>query len=171
MRKLIVIFLLVSLCLAFNSCSLVFGKPAGYYDSDETTDARLNQAIEAINNKDKDALKAMFSKQALNEADDFDGKADDLFGFVQKKIISWDRIEHASGGGHYKYGHRTIRVDSYYYIYTGSQKYFLHMIDYPVDTDHPDNVGLYMLQVIKAEDEHLWAETPITCAGISIIKE
>lgn len=35
---------------------------------------------------------------------------------------------------------------------TDKQKYFFLIDDYPIDTDHPDNVGLYLLLIVKAED-------------------
>jgi len=55
------------------------------------------------------------------------------------------------------YGHVIKEVSSYYFVNTNKQKYFFLLRDYPVDTDHPDNVGLYLLLVVKAEDEErIW---------------
>jgi hypothetical protein len=122
-------------------------------DSDDTkANARLEQVIEAIKNKDKDAIKSLFSKKALGEAEDFDGSMDDLLVFFQGKVDSWKKSSGPTVFESNDYGHTTKEVSSYYFVDTDKQKYFFLLRDYPIDTDHPDNVGLYMLLVVKAED-------------------
>jgi hypothetical protein len=122
-------------------------------NDDKEAEAILVHVIEAIKNQDKDALRAMFSKQAADDADDFDGGANHLFGFIQGKIDSWKKLDGPTVFESNDYGHKKKEVSSYYYVNTDKQKYFFLLLDYPVDTDHPDNVGLYMLLVVKAEDE------------------
>ena len=121
-------------------------------NDDKKANTRFEQVIEAIKNKDKVALKSMFSKQALDKADDFDGSMDYLFEFFQGKVTSWE-----INGGPSVYettdqGHNTKKFNSMYYVNTDKQKYIFYLIEWTVDTDHPDNVGLYTLRVIKAED-------------------
>ena len=58
-------------------------------DSDKKADDRMEQIIETFKNKDQDALKAMFSKQALDEANDFDGSLNALFNYIEGDIQSW----------------------------------------------------------------------------------
>jgi hypothetical protein len=122
--------------------------------SDEKkADTRLEQVLEAIKNNDKAALKAMFSKQALSQEVDFDGSMNDLFNFFQGKVDSWKKSDGPTVFESNNHGHSTKEVKSYYYVITNKQKYFFLLRDYPNDTDNPDNVGLYMLLVVKAEDE------------------
>ena len=40
----------------------------------------------------------------------------------------------------------------YYYVTTDNQKYFFLIKEYPVDTDHPENVGFYLLLIVHEED-------------------
>jgi hypothetical protein len=140
--------------LLLSSCSLG-GSRTGILNKDNDDNkaaVRLEQVIEAIKNKDKDAMKSMFSKQALDKADDFNSSVDDLFNFFQGKV---DSLEKPSGPTVFEsndHGHKKKEVSSYYYVNTDKQKYFFLLQDYPVDTDHHDNVGLYMLLVVKAED-------------------
>lgn len=94
MMKQILVFLLIASMLFLCSCSLGESRVQMLNkDNDEgKADARLEQIIEAIQSKDKDSLKTVFSKQALNEAEDLDGRMDYLFNFVQGNIKSWKTI-------------------------------------------------------------------------------
>lgn len=87
-RKAAVIIFVLSLLL-LNSCG---GRTMIYDDDDQIAGARLEQAIEAIENHDKDSLRAMFSKQALDEAEDLDVRMVYLFEKVGEIIID-DLIE------------------------------------------------------------------------------
>jgi hypothetical protein len=119
--------------------------------------AKLEQVIEAIKNKDKASLKALFSQKALSEAVGFDDNIEELFDFVQGEVDSWEKPSGPSVSEINNYGHVKKEVNSYYNVNTDKQKYFFLLQDYPVDTDHPDNVGLYLLLVVKAEDEErIW---------------
>jgi hypothetical protein len=137
-------------------------------------DARLEQIIEAIKSKDKASLKTIFSKQALNEAEDLDGRMDYLFNFVQGNIESWKTIVHGATTESIDHGSRIKKSSSWYYVNTDKQKYLVFFWEYIIDTDHPENVGMYMLQVIKAEDKETQFDgggSKTGCAGIYKPKE
>lgn len=55
-------------------------------DDSQIADEHLGQVIEAIESRDKETLRTMFSKQALEEAEDLDGRMEYLFEFVQGNI-------------------------------------------------------------------------------------
>jgi hypothetical protein len=136
---------------------------------EEEADARLEQIIDAIKSKDKDSLKTIFSEQALDEAEDLDGRMDYLFDFIQGNIESWETIVNGTTTESINYGSRVKKSSSWYYVYTDKQKYLIFFLECTIDTDHPENVGVYMLQVIKAEDKETQFDGggPDTrCAGI-----
>ena len=185
MRKMITILLLIVTTCLLCSCSL--GGPSSpggsrtnmLNNSDEkNAAARLEQVLEAIKNRDNDALKAMFSERALGEADDFGGNVDYLFSFIQGDIDSWEKPSGPTVFDSYNHGSKKKEVSSYYYINTDKQRYFFLLRDHPVDTDHPDNVGLYLLLAVRAEDEEMiWdgdnkiiydGDTKLSHAGIYI---
>jgi hypothetical protein len=68
-RIILMLLILVSLLL-FSSC----GRNKG--SEDERADARMEQIVSTIKDKDNEALKSLFSKKALDEADDFVGEVD-----------------------------------------------------------------------------------------------
>ena len=119
---------------------------------DEIADAFLEKVVESIKDKDKDVLKALFSENALNQADDFDGNADYLFEFIQGEITSWKKSSGPTVFDSVNKGHTTKEISSYYYVSTDKQEYFFLMEEIPIDTKQPDNVGLSLLLVVKADD-------------------
>lgn len=121
-------------------------------DSDMKADARLEQILEVLAKNDKDGLKAMFSKQALSEAKDFDGQADYLFDFFQGTVESWKRTGFTAPM-EIKNGKKSVELISWYTVTTDKDIFCFFVIDYSVDTFNPDNVGLYTLSAIKEKDE------------------
>lgn len=150
-KKFIMLLLLISLLL-LSSCSFGGGRMMISDDSDKKADSRMEQLLETINNKDKDAFKAMFSKQALNEDNEFDNGMDYLFGFFQGNVKSWKRDRFTSETSS-EYGKKSVMLVSWYTVTTDKDKYMLFVIDYTKDTINPDSAGLYTLRVIKAKDK------------------
>jgi len=159
MRKLIIIALSILSILLLSSCT-IGGSRTGMLNldnDDRIANARLKQVLEAIKNKDSETLKSLFSKQALSDADDFDKSMEDLFDFFQGEVDSWEKPSGPTVFESNEHGRKTKQINSYYDVSTDKQKYFFLMRDYPVDTEHPDNVGLYLLLIVKSEDEEkIW---------------
>lgn len=147
--------------LVLSSCSLEETrlKMLNAVDDEAVANARLEEVIEALDNQDKDAMKALFSEQALNESSDFDVNMNQLFEFFQGKVDSWEKSSGPSVFTSIDNGHKTKRINSYYFVNTDKQKYFFLLTDHSVDTNNSDNVGLYLILVVKAEDEEkIWDE-------------
>ncbi len=115
----------------------------------DRAEARIDQIFSAIKEKDNEALKSLFSKKVLDEADDFDGEVDVLFDFMQGDIVSleWDGSSpsEASMGG----GKQTLMIQFGFTIKTNQENYHFFVIDYNEDTKNPDNQGVYMLELIE----------------------
>lgn len=165
------LLLLVSILL-LSSCSSGGGRIRISDDSDKKADERLEQLLKTIKNKDKDAFKAIFSKQALSEANDFDGCTEYLFEFFQGGVESWKRDRFTSETSS-ESGKKSVMLVSWYTVVTDKDKYMFFLIDYTKDTINPDNAGLYTLRVIKAEDKEtqftFWQDMKL--AGIYKPKE
>jgi hypothetical protein len=155
MKKYYLTFLLLVCTLLLSSCSLGGGRMSIIDNSDSKADARMGQIIDAIKAQDKNALKDMFSKQALSEADDFDGSLNALFGYIQGDIQSW-KSTGGYGGSDEKNadgsGNRKKEVDSTYTITTSKQEYHVAIYEYTIDTANPDNVGVYSFCIVSEKD-------------------
>lgn len=117
----------------------------------EQADQRMELILDAIKQKDKSGLKQMFSKQALNEANDINSSIDYLFDFFKGKEITWKREKQAVDEK-IRHGKIIKEAKTWYNVDTDKQKYLVFMLDFTEYTGHPDKVGLYSLRVIKAED-------------------
>lgn len=87
MRKSIIALILLC-CTLLSSCSAnrIFEVFESHGDSWTNENARLEQIIEAINAQDKEALSALFSKAAVEEAEDLDGRMDYLLSLSMGKL-------------------------------------------------------------------------------------
>jgi hypothetical protein len=139
---------------------------------DKKADARIEQILAAIKDKDREAMKALFSKQALDENNDFDNGIDYLFSFLQGDVKSWKRDKWSSDES-VRNGKKSVMLRSWYTVSTDKNKYMFFVIDFTEDTINPNNAGVYTLRVIKAEDKETqfgyWQDMKI--AGIYKPKE
>ena len=150
LSMLLVLISLMSLC----SCSLA-GSRLDMLNTDsdeEKADARMAQVIDAIKDQDKDAIKAIFSKQALRETKDIDDGINYLFNLVKGDIKSWEN-ERLASEGHIENGNKSIIIDSWYIVTTDVGVYKFFLLDHAINTIDPNNAGLYSLRAIKSKDE------------------
>ena len=125
-----------------------------FFDNDaKMFDEKFEQVIEAISTKDKATLKAMFSKQAISETNDFDENLDYLCDFFQGTIKSHTRDAGPIVDEFVDHGNKIKEVKTWYSVETNKQKYLLFLLEYSSDTSNSDNVGLYTLRVIHTENE------------------
>jgi hypothetical protein len=150
MKSLFVISLFASIMLL---CSCTKGADRVIIDDgNKKADTRIEQILETLKNNDQDSMKELFSKQALDEADDFDNSIEYLFDFFQGNVDSLKRDRFTSETST-ESGKKSIMLISWYTVTTDKDKYMFFVIDYSKNTINPNNVGLYTLRVIKAEDE------------------
>ena len=135
-------------------------------DNDKKANLRLEQILENIENKDKETLKSLFSKQALSEAENIEERIIYLFDIFQGTVESWERTGFSSETSS-EYGKKSIMLLSWYTIITNEDKYYFFVVDYIKDDFKSNNIGVYMLQVMKyidSENQPSWQER--LCAGI-----
>jgi hypothetical protein len=145
MSKKIILMLLILVSLRlFSSC----GRNRGILvDEEKKADARIEQIISSIKYKDREALKSLFSKKALDETDDFVSEADSLFDYIQGDIESWERDGFASSES-MDGGKRSWMIRFGFTVKTDKDVYDFFIIDYNIDTINLDNQGVYMLELI-----------------------
>ena len=163
--KLLLLITIITLSLGLSSCGN-FKATRFSRDDGKIADTRFQKIIEAIDKKDKEELRKMFSPQALKEAKDIDGGIDYLMEFYKGNLESKERALTADDSSNY--GKDTSELKCFYRVTTDVDKYIVFFIDQIVDDKNPDNVGLYMLQIIKLADrekEFDWG-SKTRCAGI-----
>lgn len=172
-RKLIMTLFVGVIIFLFSSCykierSSTSGK--NNMQEEQKADERILQIVSAIKADDESALKSLFSRKAIDEADDFDGELDSLFDFIQGDISSWERSDWSSDET-VRNGGTSLMLRSDYKVVTDVEEYSFFLIDYTVDTIDPNNEGVYMLEVSKLSYSGEWEAWQIRMrAGISIVE-
>ena len=151
MIKKIKFIILIVVIISLSSCTFLGERLPD--DTGKKSDARLEQIIKIINKKDKEAMKNIFSENALNEAIDIDERIIYLFDFIDGEIISWGKHIGASSSESVNHGKREKSSMAWYNVDTDNQQFLIAFIEWLIDTENPENVGVYMLYVIKSEDK------------------
>ena len=126
---------------------------------EQRADARMEQIIIAIKEKDGDAIKSLFSKKALEEANDFESDVNYFFEFFQGSIETWGR-DGIAGSESIDHGKTSHMLRFAINVNTDKEAYRLFVIDYSTDTINPNNQGVYMLEVRLADSPNTgsWQE-------------
>ena len=132
----------------------------------------IQKIIDALNAKDREAVKAAFSSSALDETGDIEDGIDYLFALIPDEILDYAVNTHGENES-IKHGHRTVVANANYTISTEFGKYVFYLMEYTIDTDMPENIGIYALRACKKEDKEqyftYWEDMQI--AGIYVPDE
>ena len=129
-----------------------------FSNDDKVIDERFKQIVDAVENHDTDALKSMFSEQALAQTVDFEAQATLLFEFIQGEIESWKRTggpgvhESINDDGS---GRTWKEIRATYDIKTSEQIYHVSLQEITKHSQDSDKVGISSFCIINAED---WGE-------------
>ena len=121
---------------------------------EKRSDAMFETILSAIENGDSDTIKALFSEDALEEANDIDAAIEYLFNLFDGEIVSWERDRQNSGES-YREGRFSQLIRTWYTVHTETDRYLFLLLDYGENTINPNLEGLYTLHGIDAE----YAET------------
>ena len=171
-NKIALMLVIVMSLFLFSSCDKIGHRNESggiIIGEGQKADERMEQIISAIKANDKEALKSLFSKKALDEIDDLDGEVDSLFNFIQGDITSWERDGWASDES-IEYGKKSLMIRFAINVNTDKDKYRFFIIDYSTDTINPDNEGVYMLEVRLAETHNSGSWQDRMRPGISIVE-
>lgn len=159
MKKRILLGLIIGLTTTILLSSCSFGGSNLWSESNDNDQqiaaTRLENVLEAIKNKDKDDLKAMFSEKAIAQAENIDQSITDLFNYYQGDFVSYydwlpgaEQVINGDGSGR-----NWKRLDSTYDVKTSSGEYRIAIYEFVQDTLGKDNVGVWSLYIIRMEDD------------------
>jgi hypothetical protein len=145
------------LCFLALTISLISCLPRGggfmiFADDQSIFEKQIKLMIKSIESKDSEGLRSLFSKNALDNIENFDETAERLFSFIQGTVKN---PEQTSFNRSYSrdYGTKTSRIYSKYKISTEKDIYRFHFIYYAQDTTHPENIGMHTIRVVRFDEE------------------
>ena len=149
MKKLLSALVALVCVVVLSSCSLL----SPFINEEGKLDARMEQIAAAINSDDAAALKAMFSKRALEDATDIDAGLDYFLSLFRNGVDSWERTGFSSTGEN-DFVKWTRLLSAGYKVSADGKDYYLSLIVFTVnDNLDPENVGVYGLGVVPWSDD------------------
>ncbi len=149
--KNIVIISIIILSLILCSCYNGFGE---FYKSDqEIANERLDLLLTALKNKDKDTLRSLFSKKAINYDEDFENSIDVLLEYFHGETFEHDYDSPLNV--EMERDHDLVKkiIYSSYDVKTETQTYRIAIQDIITNTYEKNNVGIYSLYIIIASED------------------
>lgn len=120
-----------------------------YKDPDDRECLRiLVRLLQAVDQKDREAIKEMFSKEAAENIDDIDEKIDLLI----ETFPTWECKYDPSFGGMGKHANRgtiTKWIKPVFEFESEGRRYILRFIYYTEADENPDQLGLSMIQIYE----------------------
>ena len=151
MKKTLLLLPIIGLVLVLTSCSL--RRNFLMKDDSSVANDKFSELIDAIQTQDVNALKSLFSKSALKEAENLDESIRHLFDYFQGELVSYNNWGGPGVTAEMEYGDYQEVYDATYDFETAQDKYRLWMEIITVDTTDADKVGIRSLYIIRFEDD------------------
>ena len=141
----VILLIVLSFVSLFNGCSLKDIKP---YE-DRLAEKKCQEILSAIDNKDADSLKALFSKQSLADATDLDQGVEYIFSIVSGELQSFE-IDHIHTSDVLGSQHSKM-FDAYFTITTSDNDYRMYFSYWYENSVNPDMIGVYRIKLVTRE--------------------
>ena len=145
---------LILICVVFlNSCGTLMSLVFGNMKTDqEITQEQLGKVLDAIENEDSNALKALFAKSALNKLENFDASIEQLFDYYEGIHKPVEEQYNTVRSQSQNYGMYQTYYETSYAVSTNITTYRIAFLYYFVDDYDSDNIGIHSLYIIKEAD-------------------
>ena len=154
MKKIKIVLCCVVLCMNLGGCIRPMSrgerltKELG--SEHQMADQMMEDIATALDNGDADALKALFSEAALEEATDIDRQISALLNFYQGKMQNFEGT--LSSSTDTEYGKDVEKQIIGEYLLTTDKESYRVIYDYTViDKENSDAVGLSQLEIVPDE--------------------
>lgn len=105
---------------------------------------------EAFEGKDREAVKELFSAEAINEIEECDSKIDSLLDFIQGEIVKCEKYLLTSSMGRCA-GKTQYEIGGGYIITTTEENYLLTFSLVTRDELNKENIGIYRIDILTKE--------------------
>lgn len=120
----------------------------------QLADACIDTFYYAVQNKNTDGIKDVFSNRACADAGNMETQVNELFEFIKGDLITWDREESPVVEDVSESGATTKHEMFWFSLRTSEDIYSVFFSYYPVDEIDPDNKGVYSMLILRECDEH-----------------
>ena len=156
MKKIRRLLPLITLMLLLTSCSMGDSNMRKMFfarNDKQIANEQLEALLEAIQSKNAQAVKELFSDNAWAESENMEKSILVLFDYFQGELVSYKSWAGPSVHATKNHGEYWKSYDCTYDFETTQDKYRLAMEIITVDTADTDNVGIQSLYIIRFEDD------------------
>lgn len=152
------------ICILICACVFLFSSCASigegvnefvkkFHKTDEVIALEtFENVLAAIKDRDKAALKSLFSPKAVREAEDLDNQIEELWDFFQGEVLSYDNWGGPGWNGSFDHFKRQVWLNGTYDVETTEGIYHIATQEFPEDEFDSDNIGLYSFYIISEEN-------------------
>lgn len=119
------------------------------YDGRNANEAMLKM-WEAFDAKDREAMKELFSAEAINEIEECDSKIDSLFEFIQGEIVECRKYLLTSSKSR-SAGKTQYEIEGRYIMTTTEETYLFKFSLVTRDDLNEENTGVYRIDILTKE--------------------
>lgn len=144
-----ILLLICSIIIIVSGCSVKTDE--NKYVKNAISETKLENLIDAINNRDVNSVKLLFSQQALQDAKNLDENIEYMFDIVDGDIVSHSYIVRVTTTT-VKDGKRIQKERAWSDVVTNTQKTYRVLFAVYLQDDYNSNrEGLYAIQVLPEE--------------------
>lgn len=133
--------------------SSIISKPLILEKNDKIAEERFNEILQALEEKNMEAIKSMFSVNSKDEIENLDEKIASMFYFYNGKMQAYEVKGSPYTAEYWDSGDKSVKLYANYVIETDKEKYYLFFIERSNTSDLKDN-GLYMLELRDEKDQY-----------------
>lgn len=171
----IIIMLLFSFCVGIGGCGKVFWTSSNRFpdsrNEGEIFQQTANGFFQAVDNRDKEAIKELFAPNVVKKDRDMDDMIEFLFDVYQEPTDSLDIEQSCAGSYSNDHGTETKEIENWFPVVSGDKNYYCHMTIVYQDDEDLDNVGIKDLVFLSEKEEcnedAVWPEGN----GLHVIKD
>lgn len=134
-----------------TGCMAIF--PPADEPAESTPDALLSELLNAVKSNDAAAGCSLFAEAARRELGDMTQEVTDLMEYLQGNDFLFECTAGPTGREDRENGEYRKTETTGYEIFSEAQTYRLAMRSVTVDTAQPENVGIWSLSVIRADED------------------
>jgi hypothetical protein len=148
MRKIVVLLGVIMLMVSLVGCTSIFKDL--FLDEKREADKMALEIIEALENEDEDALRNLFSAEALEESEDFDTGFEYIMEIYRGSAVNIGD-DYPRVSDHFGPPGRTKMLESAYWVETDKGSYLLYFEYWVIQEQDPSELGIYKIKLDTQE--------------------
>lgn len=153
MKKKLIIPIVTFMIIGLTACTgALYGRSKSAYSHEDIVADRMDEIVKAIEDKDEEKMKEMFSRVTINSVNLLDTQISKLMDFIDDEILEYNSLENLSESMESDEGNKKLEFVFGYIVVTSEKTYEVAVKDVIVDESETTNEGIHYICVKEIED-------------------